>query len=159
MLIATLLLTGCRHAPSESVTIRPTREVAYVKLRNETAQMLYDSLTGNAVVELCTDRGCKRAGETVICSTMNLKDSVVCELRLLPGAGLAPPRTDLRLYHSLRRNRTDGAALLDDEILRIDGLALAVMGDFVEQDTTQLWIQITAPETGELTLMREPLPR
>lgn len=149
------LLTAC-GAPGYTAILRPLDEVAVLKIKGGSAWKLYDGLTGESVVEVCSLRGCKRAGRSVVCSTMNLRDPVVCEMRLTPNGTLLPP--DLSLYHSREDNRNYGASTTIGDALVVDGMALTAMGAWTEQPVEALWLRILDAPTGHLIVAREPRP-
>ena len=123
-----LLLFAC-GAPGHTAIVRPRAEDVIVKIKGEAAAALYAGMT--EAEEDCRPRGCKRRGRSLICSTLNLRDPVVCEVRLSPNGHILPPSS--RLYHSAEDNRHYGAAALQDEVITMDGAA----GDLVSGFTVE----------------------
>ena len=119
-----LLWMSALGDPSQDVVLRPVEQGAVLKLKGEAAWALYDGL---AAEERCKRRGCKRRGEHVICSTLNLRDPVVCELQLSASFELAGIE-GWDLYHSRQDNRHYGAAALDGDAIQLSGDAAGLLG-------------------------------
>jgi hypothetical protein len=106
-----------------ATVLRDVGDGSRLKIKGEAAAMLFAGLSG---AERCGPRGCKRRGEDVICSTKNLRDPVVCEVRL-DASGAVVPVSGWRLYHSVRDNRVHGTARWDGEALSLSGPGLGML--------------------------------
>jgi len=110
--------------PSAALVYRRVEAGAYLKLKGPAAEALY---AGLAAEERCGLRGCKRRGADIICSTRNLRDPHVCEIRLGADGQLVGP-SGWRLYHSRADNRVYGTVERWEELtLKLDGAAAAVL--------------------------------
>jgi len=111
-------LVGCGSVGS---VVRPTDEVVYLKIKDGLAQELFEGLAGVPEPLACPDseRPCKRQGEHIICSTANVRDPVVCEVRLSADGALLAAVAEL--YHSAEANRFSTTTVLDGSTLRLTG--------------------------------------
>lgn len=116
------LLIACGD-PSQTAIVRPMGETTVLKIKGDAGRSLFDGLLGESVHETCNSRGCKRAGEHLLCSTMNLRDPVACEVRLGAEGGVEGAPEDLRLFHSASADRFYGTATLGDGGVVIEGRA------------------------------------
>ena len=138
--------------PSYSAVFRPVDEVGFLKLKGEVGQELFDGLLGDEVEEVCSSTGCKRSGQLVLCSTMNVADPVSCEVRVSPGGALLAPDPDLGLYHSTANNRHYGASTREGDRIEIDAAALEGLSSFIDQEPGEVWVEVVDAAQGVLVL-------
>jgi len=152
--LAWIALAGCTTVPS--ATVRPDGDLVYVKLRDEVARQLFEDLAGVLEPTPCPDSGdgCKRQGTDVICSTANLRDAWVCEVRFDADSGalLAPPE-DGELYHSDLDNRIDAEVTRDGDVLTIQGAGAIELLERYGGDGEGVQIRVVDPETGALEVL------
>jgi hypothetical protein len=148
-----LLAVGCT---TTSATVRPKGDIVYVKLRDEPARQLFEDMAGVPEPTPCPDSedDCKRQGADLICSTANLRDEWVCELRLdaTTGAILGPAASG-ELYHDAADNRIAAEVSRDGDELTLTGDGAAELLDRFGADGAVVRIRVVDDATGALEIL------
>ncbi len=124
-----------------------------LKIKEDMAWEIYNGLT-QPIRTQCKPLGpkkCKRMGVSLIASTQNLKDPVVCEMRFSGTGQLLSLTEDMKLYHSFKQNRHYGTCSFDGTRMIVSGEAATALIAYINAG---LLVDGETGITGEVVVFR-----